>query len=100
MDTPKGKGVEELFNHYRPFVELVVEKWAFGKPPNPSPVATSNKPSGYFRLTNYLLEYLVSHGTLPSGIHDMPEGRDLLGNPEPSFPVDFDTILEGFELPD
>ena len=100
MDTPKRKTSEELFIRYRPIVEQVVEKWAIGKPPNPSPVATSNKPSGYFRLTNYLLEYLVSHGKFPVGIHDMPEGRDILGNPEPSFPVDFDSVLEGFRLPE
>ncbi|NTV03207.1 MAG: hypothetical protein HGB04_10600 [Chlorobiaceae bacterium] len=100
METKSGSGQQDLINRYRTVVEQIVEKWAVGKPPNPSPVATSNKPSGYFRLTNWLLEYLAAHGELPSGLHDMPEGRDILGNLEPSFPVDFDIILEGFTLPE
>jgi len=85
---------------YQSLVELVVERWAEGKPPNPSPTATSGKPSGYFRLRGYLLEYLAKNGVFPSGVHMMPEGRDSLGNVEPSFPVDFDEILDGFTLPE
>lgn len=85
---------------FGPLVEQIVERWAIGKPPNPSPAATSDKPSGYFRLTGYLLEYLASNGAFPEGVHMMPEGRDALGNPEPSFPVDFDQVLQGFPLPD
>ncbi|NTU68974.1 MAG: hypothetical protein HGB02_08855 [Chlorobiaceae bacterium] len=100
MDTNSGTGRKNIIDRYRLTVELIVEKWAIGKPPNPSPVATSKKPSGYFRLTNFLLEYLAANGTFPSGIHDMPEGRDTLGNLEPSFPVDFDIILKGFTLPE
>lgn len=84
---------------YRPIVELIVERWAVGKPPNPSPVATSDKPIGYFRLTNYLLEYLVMNRAFPVGVHSMPEGRDRIGNLEPSFPVDFDCVTRGFSLP-
>ncbi|MCE1274790.1 MAG: hypothetical protein LWW75_09785 [Chlorobiales bacterium] len=91
---------EAAIDKFRPVVEQIVEHWAIGKPPNPSPAATSDKPSGYFRLTNYLMEYLIAHGTFPSGIHAMPEGRDRLGNLEPSFPVDFDEILKGFAMPD
>ncbi len=94
-----GIADRESGDRYRQLVERIVEQWAVGKPPNPSPAATSNKPSGYFRLTNYLLEYLATHGSFPCGVHEMPEGRDILGNLEPSFPVDFDSILEGFELP-
>jgi hypothetical protein len=77
---------------YRPIVEKIVESWAVGKPPNPSPAATSNKPSGYFRLTGYLLDYLVMNGDFPKGVHMMPEGRDRFGQLEPSFPVDFDQL--------
>jgi hypothetical protein len=83
---------------YRSIVEAIVEKWAVGKPPNPSPAATSDKPSGYFRLTNYLVEYLVMNRELPAGVHEMPEGLDRFGNLEPSFPVDFDELLQGFTL--
>ena len=100
METSSSNRANEFIDRYQPLVVSIVETWAIGKPPNPSPVATSNKPSGYFRLTNYLLEYLVTHGTFPSGIHDMPEGKDRLGNSEPSFPVDFDSILKGFTLPE
>jgi hypothetical protein len=85
---------------YRPAVEAIVEKWAIGKPPNPSPVSTSNKPTGYFRLTDYLLAYLITNRTFPEGVHAMPEGKDIQGNPEPSFPIDFNEILEGFTLPE
>jgi hypothetical protein len=99
MDTKPANGRDELLERYRALVGQIVEKWAIGKPPNPSPAATSDKPSGYFRLTNYLLEYLADHRRFPAGIHDMPEGRDSLGNLEPSFPVDFDLILKGFDLP-
>ncbi len=100
MESRPATGRDELPARYRALVEQIVESWAIGKPPNPSPAATSNKPSGYFRLTNYLLEYLAEHRIFPAGIHDMPEGRDSLGNLEPSFPVDFDLILKGFVLPD
>jgi hypothetical protein len=91
-DEAAGRAARESF---RPLVEQIVERWAIGKPPNSSPVATSDKPSGYFRLTGYLLDYLESTGALPEGVHMMPEGRDALGNLEPSFPVDFDRILQG-----
>lgn len=100
MKPEQNSSREAATEKYRPLVEQIVEHWAIGKPPNPSPAATSTKPSGYFRLTNYLLEYLIVHGTFPSGIHAMPEGRDRQGNLEPSFPVDFDEILKGFTLPE
>lgn len=77
---------------YRPFVEEIVEAWAVGKPPNPSPAATSDKPSGYFRMTNWLLDYLVSNREFPKGVEQMPEGIDRFGTVEPSFPVDFDPL--------
>ncbi|WP_170181341.1 hypothetical protein [Chlorobaculum thiosulfatiphilum] len=82
----------QLEARYRPLVEEVVEQWAIDKPPNPSPAATSSKPSGYFRLTNWLLDYLVANGEFPKGVHMMPEGRDRFGQLEPSFPVDFDSL--------
>jgi len=59
----------------------------------------TGKPSGYYRLTNYLLEYIRVHNKLPTGVHAMPEGRDRLNNLEPSFPVDFNTITGGISLP-
>ncbi len=74
---------------YQPVVERIVEGWAAGKPL----LETTGKPSGYYRLTNYLREYLVSKGTFPKGVHAMPEGRDRHNNIEPSFPVDFDSII-------
>ena len=89
----------QLETHYRPIVEEIVERWAIGKPPNPSPAATSTKPSGYFRLTNWLLDYLVENGAFPTGVHMMPEGRDRFGELEPSFPVDFDPLTSGRTLP-
>ncbi|MEI8186211.1 MAG: hypothetical protein WCG19_05920 [Chlorobiaceae bacterium] len=70
-------------------VEQIVERWAFGKPL----LETTGKPSGYYRLTNYLGEYIMVNKVLPTGIHMMPEGRDRFNNVEPSFPVDFDTIV-------
>ncbi|RXK87516.1 hypothetical protein EST62_07035 [Chlorobaculum sp. 24CR] len=90
MNDEKRNALE---THYRPVVEEVVERWAVGKPPNPSPAATSYKPSGYFRLTNYLLDYAIRHRALPSGLHRMPEGRDRFGNFEPGFVVNFDQIV-------
>lgn len=81
---------------YQTIVEGIVERWAAGKPA----LQSSGKPSGYYRLTNYLLEYINLKQALPTGIHIMPEGRDRFNNLEPSFPVDFDTIIEGIVLPD
>ncbi len=81
---------------YQPIVEQIVERWAAGKPPLPA----TGKPSGYYRLTNYLLEYLVAHGAFPAGVHAMPEGRDCHQNIEPSFPVDFDAVIGDVVLPD
>ncbi len=66
----------------------IVERWAKGRPL----LETTGKPSGYYRLTNYLHDYIATHNTLPTGIHTMPEGRDSNNNIEPSFPVNFDTI--------
>lgn len=97
MNTTKCNQLED---RYRPIVEEIVEQWAIGKPPNPSPAATSTKPSGYFRLTNWLLDYLVMHGEFPKGVHMMPEGRDRFGELEPSFPVDFDPLTGGRVLPE
>ncbi len=98
MDHRHDAAHEAAREAFHPLVVRIVERWAIGKPPNPSPVATSDKPSGYFRLTGYLLEYLALNGDFPEGVHMMPEGRDALGNLEPSFPVDFDRILQGFSL--
>ena len=81
---------------YQPIVEQIVEGWATGKPPLP----TTGKPGGYYRLTNYLLEYLVAHGVFPAGVHAMPEGRDQHNAIEPSFPVDFDVVIGDVVLPD
>jgi hypothetical protein len=86
--------------YYQPIVDEIVERWAIGKPPNPSPAATSTRPSGYFRLKNWLLDYLVRHGDFPKGVHMMPEGRDRFGELEPSFPVDFDPLTGGRALPE
>jgi hypothetical protein len=97
MNTDNRSQLEAL---YRPLVEEVVEQWAVGKPPNPSPAATSSKPSGYFRLTNWLLDYLVANGEFPKGVHMMPEGRDSFGQLEPSFPVDFDPLTSDRALPE
>ena len=80
MDTPH--------NPDNTLIEQIVERWANGKPL----LETTGKPSGYYRLTNYLREYITTHKTLPAGVHSMPEGRDRNNNIEPSFPVDFDAI--------
>lgn len=100
MDSPKQKPSEMKTQQYKAVVEQIVEGWALGKPVNQSPGSTSTKPSGYYRLTNYLLEYLLLHGTYPAGVHDMPEGRDRFNRLEPSFPVDFDSIIGDRTLPD
>ena len=96
MNTTRS---DQLEDHYRPIVEAIVERWAIGKPPNPSPAATSSKPSGYFRLTNWLLDYLVKNGEFPKGVHMMPEGRDRFGHFEPPFAVNFDPLIVGKALP-
>lgn len=59
---------------YREQVEALVEKWAEGKPPNPAAESPTAKPSGYYRLSGWLLEYLMEHDELPSGVHAMPRG--------------------------
>ena len=82
---------ERKFQRYKDVVEEIVEEWAACKPINPTPGST--KPSGYFRLTNYLLDYLTLHHAFPTGVHAMPEGRDRFNNLEPSFPIDFDSII-------
>jgi len=74
---------------YRDLVEGLVEKWAEGKPPNPTAESPSAKPSGYYRLSGWLFDYLMAHDALPTGVHAMPEGIDRQGRVEPSFPVDF-----------
>ena len=75
-------------------IEEIVEQWAFGKPL----LASTGKPSGYYRLINYLREYITASNTLPTGIHTMPEGRDRFNQLEPSFPVDFDTLIDAIRL--
>ncbi|NTW51629.1 MAG: hypothetical protein HGB22_03475 [Chlorobiaceae bacterium] len=80
---------------YRPIVERIVDSWAVGKPVN----QFSNKANGYYRLTNYLLDYLIEHNRFPTGVHEMPEGRDRFNQIEPSFPVDFDMVIGDAVLP-
>jgi len=41
--------------------DQIVESWAKGKPL----LETTGKPSGYYRLTNYLRDYIATHNTLP-----------------------------------
>jgi len=99
MNTAKSEELQQLEALFQPVVEEIVERWAEGKPPNPSPAATADKPSGYFRLTNYLLDYLFSYRKFPKGVHRMPEGRDRFGTLEPGFVVNFDTIIGDSVLP-
>ncbi|WP_368665421.1 hypothetical protein [Chlorobium sp. KB01] len=84
---------------YETLVEQIVERWAEGKPANQMPGSTSTKPCGYYRLTNYLLEYMLLHNAFPAGVHAMPEGRDRFNQVEPSFPVDFDSLIGDAEFP-
>jgi len=81
---------------YQAVVEQIVDGWAVGKPP----LQSTGKPSGYYRLTKYLLEYILLHESFPKGIHPMPEGRDSNNNLEPSFPVDFDTVIGNMAFPE
>lgn len=85
---------ENKIAFYQAAVKLIVDRWAIGKPL----LETTGKPSGYYRLTKYLLEFILANEVLPTGVHAIPEGRDRFNNLEPSFPVDFDTITEGFDL--
>jgi len=90
----------EKLSRYKALVEQIVEGWAAGKPVNPSPGSLSTKPIGYYRLFNYLLEYMLLHNAFPEGSHAMPEGRDRFNQLEPSFLVDFDALLEDMSLPE
>lgn len=99
MNTSKNEESNQLEALFLPVVEEIVGRWAEGKPPNPSPAATSDKPSGYFRLTNYLLDYLLKNREFPKGVHRMPEGRDRFGRLEPGFVVNFDPIIGDSVLP-
>jgi hypothetical protein len=87
---------EALKTRYLPIVTEMVDRWAEGKPLNPE----SGRANGYYRLTGWLLDYVVQHKGLPGGVHAMPEGCDRFNRIEPSFPVDFDTLTEGFSLPE
>lgn len=80
---------------YLATVEQIVDGWAIGKPV----LESTGKPSGYYRLTNYLRQYIATHESLPKGIHFMPEGRDSFNTIEPSFPVDFNSIIGDISLP-
>jgi hypothetical protein len=84
---------------YRALVDGIVGEWAVGKPPNPGAGSPTAKPSGFYRLTGWLLEYLLRHDAFPVGVHPMPEGMDSEGRIEPSFPVDFDPLLGGRSFP-
>ena len=95
METLQS-GHEELKTLYLPAVAAIVDRWAEGKALNPD----SGRANGYYRLTAWLLDYLVLHRAMPEGIHLMPEGRDKLNRIEPSFPVDFDELTKGFSLPE
>lgn len=81
---------------YQATIEQIVEGWAVGKPV----LESTGKPSGYYRLTNYLRQYIIAHESMPRGIHTMPEGRDSFNKIEPSFPVDFDSIIGEVTLPE
>jgi hypothetical protein len=86
----------ELKTLYLPAVTAMADRWAEGKPLNPD----SGRANGYYRLSAWLLDYLVRHNAMPAGVHEMPEGRDRHGRIEPSFPVDFDPLADGIHLPD
>ncbi|NEX11761.1 MAG: hypothetical protein C1942_03530 [Prosthecochloris sp.] len=86
---------EAMRDLYRPIVTAMVDRWSEGKPLNPD----SGKANGYYRLTAWLLDYLVLHRSMPQGLHQMPEGRDRFNRIERSFPVDFDELSRGLSLP-
>jgi hypothetical protein len=100
--APMGKEEQESLDRnrkkafYLATVEQIVDGWAIGKPL----LESTGKPSGYYRLTNYLRQYIIAHDSLPKGIHFMPEGRDSFNNIEPSFPVDFNSIIGDITLPE
>jgi hypothetical protein len=81
--------------YYLATIDQIVDGWAIGKPV----LESTGKPSGYYRLTNYLGQYIIAHESMPKGIHTMPEGRDSFNKIEPSFPVDFDSIIGDITLP-
>jgi hypothetical protein len=95
MESMNSSEREQFVSLYKPIVEEIVDRWAVGKPIN----QFSGMANGYYRLTNFLLEYLVRERAFPTGVHDMPEGRDRLNRLEPSFPVDFDVIVGETVLP-
>ncbi|MFZ4525696.1 MAG: hypothetical protein ACOYOE_09140 [Chlorobium sp.] len=95
MKQEQKKMPEQKKALYQPVTERIVEGWAAGKPP----LEATGKPGGYYRLTNYLLEYLITNGNFSTGVHAMPEGRDRHNNIEPSFLVDFDAIIGNATLP-
>lgn len=95
VETPgTPEDIKAIRAHYQPIVTELVETWATGRPPLPA----TGKPSGYYRMTAFLLEYLCSNHAFPTGIHNMPEGRDSNNKIEPSFPVDFDLLAAGKHL--
>ena len=81
---------------YQATIEQIVEGWALSKPV----LESTGKPSGYYRLTNYLRQYIIAHECMPKGIHTMPEGRDSFNRIEPSFLVDLDSIIGEVTLPE
>ena len=87
---------DDLKARYLPVVTAMVDRWAEGKALNPD----SGRANGYYRMIGWLLNYVTENRELPKGIHGMPEGRDRHGRTEPSFPVDFDQVSEGFTLPE
>lgn len=72
----------------------LLARWAATRPPGSRYPGSSYivPPAGYVLLTRYLRTYVLEHGALPTGVHQIPGGVDGVRGVIPSMLVDFDHL--------
>ena len=83
---------EQKLRPFRADIKRICERWSRGKPWGRYPGgSTAIPPAGYIRLHSYLEHYVLIHGVLPTGVHEIPGGPDGLRT-SAGLTVDFDKL--------
>jgi len=83
---------EQKLRPFRADIKRICERWSRGKPWGRYPGgSTAIPPAGYIRLHSYLEQYVLIHGVLPTGVHEIPGGPDGLRT-SAGLTVDFDKL--------
>ena len=85
--------IDALLAPFVTAIESITNEWTKDKPRSRySGSGSMLPPFGLTRFRTYLREHVIAHGSLPSGVHTIPDGPDLFNKPGQAFQVDFEAL--------